>query len=131
MEYIALTNSPDASLVTSVIQGDREAEHHLFFSLCSPMFEYIIYEIFKGKAEKDELVSELYLYLRENDWYRLRQFQFKCIPVDRRHVLLTLSVVKQANFALVVGVLTVSGRASSSFKQDGSFFFLFKSNCHK
>ncbi len=41
--------------------------------------------------------------------------------------LLTLSLVKQAKFALVVGIVTIAlGRASSSFKQDTSYSFCLK-----
>lgn len=33
--------------------------------------------MFDGKVDRDELVSELFLYLRANDWYKLRQFDYR------------------------------------------------------
>ncbi len=51
---------------------------------------------------------------------------FHMFPVYRRHVYL-LCQVKQARFALVVGiVMIVSGGALSSFQQDISYLFCLK-----
>ena len=33
--------------------------------------------IFDGKVNRDELVNELFIYLRENDWHKVRQFDFR------------------------------------------------------
>lgn len=33
--------------------------------------------MFEGNIEKDELISELYIYLSENNWSKLRQFAFR------------------------------------------------------
>ncbi len=51
---------------------------------------------------------------------------FHMFPVDRHYFYTTLSLVKRAKFALVVGiVMIVLGRASSSFKEYVSYLFCF------
>ncbi len=52
---------------------------------------------------------------------------FHVFPVDKRYVYSLFSLAKLAKFALVMGiVMTVSGRASSSFKKDVSYLFCTK-----
>ncbi len=49
------------------------------------------------------------------------------VPYGQALCLVTLSFIKQAKVALVVGiVMIVSGRASSSFKLDVSYLFCLK-----
>jgi hypothetical protein len=46
-----------------------------FFGNCRPLFLSIIRYVFSYKVDYDEFVNEFYLYLMENDAYRLKQFQ--------------------------------------------------------
>lgn len=68
----------DKDIVQAILQGDKEAERYLLVDLCNSMLSYIVFHVFNGKADKDELVSELYLYISENNWEKLHKFQFKC-----------------------------------------------------
>jgi RNA polymerase sigma factor (sigma-70 family) len=42
------------------------------------MLRSIINSVFDGKAEYDEMMSNLYMYLMANDAAKLRHFQFRC-----------------------------------------------------
>jgi RNA polymerase sigma factor (sigma-70 family) len=67
----------DEELVFGLLNNDEAIIRHLLFERCTPMFTYIIRSIFDYRADKDELINELYLYLQENDWYKLRQFDYR------------------------------------------------------
>ena len=67
----------DKEIVDGILRNDSNIIEYFFFNRCSPMFAFIISKIFNNRAEKDELVNELFLYLNQNDWYKIRQFDFK------------------------------------------------------
>ena len=67
----------DKEIVDGILRNDSKIIEYFFFNRCSPMFAFIISKIFNNRAEKDELVNELFLYLNQNDWYKIRQFDFK------------------------------------------------------
>lgn len=70
-------NITDKQLVESILENDADAIAYFFYSKCSGLFAYIIENIFDGKVDKRELSQELYLYLANNDWYKVRQFDFR------------------------------------------------------
>jgi RNA polymerase sigma factor (sigma-70 family) len=41
------------------------------------MFHYVIQKVFDYRVEKDELISELYLFLQADGWRKLRQFDYR------------------------------------------------------
>ena len=41
------------------------------------MFKYIAHTIFDDNVDREELISELFLYLQHKDWYKIRQFDFR------------------------------------------------------
>ena len=67
----------DRQLVELLLANDQEAVEYVFFYRCSGMFAHIVHSVFQSQGEKEELISEFYLYLSENEWSRLRQFEFK------------------------------------------------------
>lgn len=67
----------DRELVELLLANDQEAIEYVFFYRCDGMFAHIIHGVFLSQGKKEELVSELYLYLSQNDWERLRKFEFK------------------------------------------------------
>ena len=67
----------DKEIVDGILRNDSKIIEFFFFNRCSPMFTFIISKVFNKRAEKDELVNELFLYLNQNDWYKIRQFDFK------------------------------------------------------
>ena len=67
----------DRQLVELLLANDQEAVEYVFFHRCAGMFAHIVHSVFQSQGKKEELISEFYLYLSENDWSRLRQFEFK------------------------------------------------------
>lgn len=67
----------DRALVDLLLANDQEAVEYVFFHRCNGMFAHIVHTVFQSQGRKEELVTEFYLYLSENDWSRLRQFEFK------------------------------------------------------
>ena len=67
----------DRELVALLLANDQEAIEYVFFYRCDGMFAHIIHGVFLSQGKKEELVSELYLYLSQNNWERLRKFEFK------------------------------------------------------
>jgi DNA-directed RNA polymerase specialized sigma24 family protein len=67
----------DKEIVSNVIMDDEKSIQRLFFEKCTPIFQYIVRKIFDYQVEENELINEFYLYLKENDWYKLRQFDYR------------------------------------------------------
>jgi RNA polymerase sigma factor (sigma-70 family) len=69
----------DKEIVEGIL-ADKPDEHiilYFFFEKCKPLLYYIAGSVFNYRTEKDELINELYLYLQDNDWYKLRQFDYR------------------------------------------------------
>lgn len=67
----------DQELVQLLFANDPEAIEYVFFHRCNGMFAHVIHSVLQSQGEKEELISEFYLYLSENDWTRLRNYEFK------------------------------------------------------
>lgn len=70
-------NYSDRDIVNAVIAGEEPVIDWFFHRKCSSLFNYIISSIFRGNIDRDELVNELYLYLADRNWYKLRQFDYR------------------------------------------------------
>lgn len=67
----------DQEIVAAVIKNDRAMIEHLFCEICSGLLSYIAYSVFDNRVDKRELISELFLYIAKDDWYKLKQFDFR------------------------------------------------------
>lgn len=67
----------DREIVAAVIKNDRAMIEYLFCDKCSSLLSYIAYSIFDNRVDRRELVSELFLYIAKDDWYKLKQFDFR------------------------------------------------------
>lgn len=67
----------DKELVELLLANDQEAIEYVFFHRCDGMFAHIVYNVFQSLVTKEELITDFYFYLSENDWNRLRKFEFK------------------------------------------------------
>ena len=65
----------DQQIIEALIARDERVTQQFFFRSCRPLFVSIIRYVFSYEVDYDEFVNEFYLYLMENDAYRLRQFQ--------------------------------------------------------
>lgn len=71
-------NETDNETVSGVLLGDEDSLRHFFFEECTPIFYYITDKIFQNRLNKNALINEFYIYLQENNWYKLRQFNHEC-----------------------------------------------------
>jgi len=65
----------DLEIIRKLIDKDEDVTADFFFRRCRPLFISIIRNVFSYDVDYDEFVNEFYLYLMENDAYRLRQFE--------------------------------------------------------
>jgi len=66
----------DKQTVSGILLNDEQVVLHFFFEECKPMFRYIIRKIFNDQIEEEELINELYIHLKENEWHNLQQFDY-------------------------------------------------------
>jgi RNA polymerase sigma factor (sigma-70 family) len=75
MNYKSLT---DHQLIEKIVGNDPVAIDHLLGVRCQSLFRYIKYNLLKYiSVDEKDLENEIYLYLRENDWEKLRAFRFE------------------------------------------------------
>lgn len=65
----------DKEIIQQLIDRDELVTKQFFFERCRPLFLSIIRYVFSYEVDYDEFVNEFYLFLMENDAYRLKQFQ--------------------------------------------------------
>lgn len=70
-------NYTDRDIVNALIENDESVIDWLFHRKCSSLLNYIISSVFHGNVDREELVNELYLYLADSDWYKVRQFDYR------------------------------------------------------
>ena len=67
----------DHALVNGVLNNDKQLIEYFFTEKCSGLLAYILMNVFDGNIDRRELVSELYLFMAQNDWQVFRRFQFR------------------------------------------------------
>lgn len=68
----------DKEIVEALIEHDSRTTAQFFFKDCRPLFMSVIRKMFGAqKVDYDEIISELYVLLMENDARKLRQFKFE------------------------------------------------------
>ena len=67
----------DRQLVAAILNNEIGAIQYFFNEKCSGLFAYIIVNTFDGNVAKQDLTQELFWYLAKNNWYKLRQFDFR------------------------------------------------------
>lgn len=65
----------DQQIIQALIARDERVTQQFFFKDCRSFFMSIMRHVFSYEVDYDEFVNEFYLYLMENDAYRLKQFQ--------------------------------------------------------
>ncbi len=69
------TYSEDLEIVNAILRKDESVTWTFLFDKCRGMLTRVIHKVFNYPVEYDELVNALYLYLMEDDAYRLRQYK--------------------------------------------------------
>lgn len=72
-----LNSLTDQEIIEYLIDGNNQVTHYFFYDKCSSMFGYIISHIFSFQVNKDEIINELYIYLNENNWEKVKQFNYQ------------------------------------------------------
>jgi RNA polymerase sigma factor (sigma-70 family) len=72
-----LNTLTDKQIIDYLIIGNNQVTNFFFYEKCSSMFGYIICQIFSYKISKDELVNEFYIYLSENNWDKVKHFNYQ------------------------------------------------------
>lgn len=68
----------DQEIISSLIAHDPKVTAQFFFKDCRPLFLSIIKHVFGTQiVDYDEIISELYILLMENDAKKLRTFKFE------------------------------------------------------
>lgn len=67
----------DREIIARLVDKDEAVTRDFFFNRCRPLFISIIGKVFSYRVEFDEFVNEFYLYLMEDDAYKLKQFQYR------------------------------------------------------
>ncbi len=68
-------NMADIQLVECILQNDELAVEFLFFEKCKSMFKRLSFQIFNGEVELNEIIGEFYLFMRQNEWSKLRSYE--------------------------------------------------------
>lgn len=68
----------DQEIISFLIARDPKVTSQFFFKDCRPLFVSVIRRVFdKQIVDYDEIISELYILLMENDAKKLRSFKFE------------------------------------------------------
>ena len=91
----------DKQIISSLIAHDPKVTAQFFFKECRPLFLSVIRRVFGTQiVDYDEIISEIYILLMENDCKKLRTFKFESTlyqwlkTVAIRHCLLLKSKAK-------------------------------------
>ncbi len=67
----------DREIIQGLIDRDHRITEHFIYNKCRPLLTAIMRLVFNHPVEYNEMVSELYDYLMEDDCIKLRQFQYR------------------------------------------------------
>ena len=91
----------DTQIISSLIAHDPKVTAQFFFKECRSLFLSVIRRVFGAQiVDYDEIISELYILLMENDAKKLRSFKFESTlyqwlkTIAIRHCLLLKSKAK-------------------------------------
>ena len=87
----------DHEIIEALIARDNRVTQEYLFEQCRPLFMAIIRRVFDYEVDYDEFVSELYLYLMENDAVRLKQFEGRSSLFTWLKVTSTRFFIKKRN----------------------------------
>lgn len=67
----------EKEIINGLIAKDGAVTQDFFFVKCRPLFYSVMKQVFDYEVKYDEMVNELYVYLMENDAFKLRNFQYR------------------------------------------------------
>lgn len=87
----------DREIIQGLIARDNHVTEQFFYVKCRPLLTAIMRLVFNYPVEYDEMVSELYGYLMEEDGAKLRQFQYRSSVYQWMKVVATRFFIRQRN----------------------------------
>ena len=67
----------DREIIQGILDRDNRVTEQFFYVECRPLLTAIMRHVFSYPVEYNEMVSELYDYLMEDNGVKLRQFQYR------------------------------------------------------
>ena len=67
----------DKEIVEAILHNDSKMIEYFFCEKCSKMLSYIAMSMFDNRVDRRELISELIIYLADDGWRKLTQFDFR------------------------------------------------------
>lgn len=71
------SNYSDKEIVEGILAGNHRITSFFFCNDCRGLFYYIYSQISDYRWEPNEIANEILLYLSENNWQKLRMFDFR------------------------------------------------------
>lgn len=90
----------DEELIQGLISRDNLITEQFFYVKCRPLLTAIMRIVFDYHVEYNEMVSELYNYLMEDDGLKLRQFEFRSSVYQWMKVVATRFFIRRRNFMI-------------------------------
>ena len=114
----SLKQLSDKQLLDRIYAGDQHAIVYCFYQKYLPTFQYHIARLFPQGTDVEELVNELFLYLNENDWRRMRTFNGTA-SLSTWISLISFRFFKQYKFSKIDsrGLISINDRWESDAKE--------------
>lgn len=87
----------DREIIQGLIERNNQITNQFFYVKCRPLLTAIMHLVFNYPVEYNEMVSELYNYLMENDAFKLRQFQYRSTIYQWLKVVATRFFIQKRN----------------------------------
>lgn len=87
----------DQEIINGLIAKDGVMTQDFFFVKCRPLFYSIMKLVFDYEIKYDEMVNELYIYLMEDDAFKLRNFQYRSSVYQWLKILAIRFFIKKRN----------------------------------
>lgn len=87
----------DQEIIQGLIDRDNKITEQFFYVKCRPLLTAIMRMVFNYPVEYNEIVSELYDYLMEDDCLKLRQFQYRSSVYQWMKVVATRFFIRHRN----------------------------------
>lgn len=87
----------DIEIRDALIDRDGEVTQRFFYKDCRPLFVNIIRRVFNYDVDYDECISELYIYIMEDDARRLRQYEGRSSIYQWMKIVATRFIIAKRN----------------------------------
>lgn len=72
-----LSQLSDREIVAGIVANNPCIIEYFFIKKCSNLFVYILNSVYYGRIEKNELMNELFLILANDNWRKIREFNYQ------------------------------------------------------